>query len=141
MPHGSCYAPSICRGVCSEACSTTLAPGRAQPNAEATLRVWLGTLMGDCRGKSPCRQNFREDGTLCCPYASFVGRACLGVVLCVCKQTLMLNRAIYWPWSVFLGWGVRQRELQLLHVPPRAASRLLTHSPTHPNNNMISELI
>ena len=69
-----------------------------QTNAEATLLVWLSTLMGDCRGKSPCRKNFREDGTLSCPYAGFAGggpaSACLVVALCVCEQALLLNRAI-----------------------------------------------
>ena len=50
-----------------------LARGQAQPNAEATLFVWLNTRTGDCRGKSPCRKDFRKDGTPSCPYAGFAG--------------------------------------------------------------------
>ena len=73
VPNWSRYAPSICRGICREACSPTLARGRAQPNAEATLLVWLSTVMGDCRGKNPCRKNFRKDGALSCPYAGCAG--------------------------------------------------------------------
>ena len=73
MPHGLCFVLSICRGIRREACSPTLARGRALPDAEATLLVWLSGLSGDCQGKSPRCKNFREDGTVFCPHASFAG--------------------------------------------------------------------
>ena len=125
VPLGSRYAPSICRGICREACST-LARGQAQPNAEATSLVWLSTLMGDCWGKSPCRKKFREDGTLSCPYAGFAGGGPAELLLllfpfaskrsCLTGHLLALERCF-----------LRLRH-GFLHVPPRAASRFLTHS-------------
>ena len=42
-------------------------PGKAQRKSD--LLVGLSTVMGDSRGKSPCRKNFNEDVTLSCPYA------------------------------------------------------------------------
>ena len=43
------------------------------PNAEATLLVWLSTLMGDCQGKSPCCKNFLHESKRSGPYAGFAG--------------------------------------------------------------------
>ena len=72
---------------------------------QATLHVWLSTLMGDEGRALVARTSSRMARCLACmPLCRW--HACLVVVLCVCSHQLALYRC-------FLGWGVRQRELSV----------------------------